>query len=97
MAALLVSLSGVIAMLVPYASEIFPVRLRGTGSGVVAASSKAGGILGALAGVAGFFDAFALSAMVVALPMAVAGVMLARAGVETRGRRLEEIEAGFGA
>jgi putative MFS transporter len=97
MAALLVSLSGVIAMLVPYASEIYPVRLRGTGSGVVAASSKAGGIVGALAGVAGFFGAFALSALLVALPMAVAGVMLARAGVETRGRRLEEIEAGFGA
>ncbi|QDH71656.1 MFS transporter [Lysobacter alkalisoli] len=94
-AALLVSLSGVIAMLVPYASEIYPVRLRGTGSGVVAASSKAGGIIGALLGVAGFFGLFALSALLVAVPMAVSGVMLLRAGVETRGRRLEEIEAAF--
>ena len=94
-AALLVSLSGVIAMLVPYASEIYPVQLRGTGSGVVAASSKAGGIIGALLGVAGFFGLFALSALLVALPMAVSCVMLLRAGVETRGRRLEEIEAAF--
>ncbi|MCF7222262.1 MFS transporter [Marilutibacter chinensis] len=94
-AALLVSLSGVIAMLVPYASEIYPVRLRGTGSGVVAASSKAGGIIGALLGVAGFFGLFALSALLVAVPMAVSCVMLLRAGVETRGRRLEEIETAF--
>jgi MFS transporter, putative metabolite:H+ symporter len=94
-AALLVSLSGVIAMLIPYAAEIYPVRLRGTGSGVVAASSKAGGILGALLGVGGFFGYFALSALLVALPMAVSCAMLLRAGVETRGRRLEEIEASF--
>lgn len=94
-AALLVSLSGVIAMLIPYAAEIYPVRLRGTGSGVVAASSKAGGILGALLGVGGFFGNFALSALLVALPMAVSCAMLLRAGVETRGRRLEEIEASF--
>jgi MFS transporter, putative metabolite:H+ symporter len=94
-AALLVSLSGVIAMLIPYAAEIYPVRLRGTGSGVVAASSKAGGILGALLGVGGFFGSFALSALLVALPMAVSCAMLLRAGVETRGRRLEEIEATF--
>ena len=31
-AALLVSVSGVIAMLIPYAAEIYPLRLRGTGT-----------------------------------------------------------------
>ncbi|MEO6364777.1 MAG: MFS transporter, partial [Luteimonas sp.] len=30
---LLISISGVIAMLIPYAAEIYPVHLRGTGSG----------------------------------------------------------------
>ena len=50
---LLVSVSGVIAMMIPYAAEIYPVHLRGTGSGVIAASSKFGGILGAAAGRAG--------------------------------------------
>jgi putative MFS transporter len=94
-AALLVSVSGVIAMLIPYAAEIYPVHLRGTGSGVVAASSKAGGILGAVLGVFGFFDAFALSALLIALPMAASGVMLLRSGVETRGVRLEDIQAAF--
>jgi putative MFS transporter len=94
-ASLLVSVSGVIAMLIPYAAEIYPVQLRGTGSGVVAAASKFGGILGAGLGLFGFFTHFALSALLVAIPMAVSGVMLWRAGIETRGFRLEDIQASL--
>ena len=91
-AALLVSVSGVIAMLIPYAAEIYPVHLRGTGSGVIAASSKFGGILGAGLGVVGFFGDFKLSALLIAVPMAISGVMLWRSGIETRGQGLEEIQ-----
>lgn len=94
-AALLVSSSGVIAMLVPYAAEIYPVQLRGTGAGAVAASSKAGGILGALVGVLGLFEDMSLSALAIAVPMAISAWMLLRAGVDTRGRRLEDIEHDF--
>jgi putative MFS transporter len=89
---LLVSSSGVIAMLIPYAAEIYPVHLRGTGSGIIAASSKFGGILGAVGGVLGLFSDLALSALVIAIPMAISGVMLMKIGVDTRGRRLEEIQ-----
>ena len=96
-ALLLVSSSGVIAMLIPYAAEIYPVQLRGSGSGLVAAGSKFGGIVGALCGVFGLFSHFAASALLIALPMALAAVMLARSGVETRGRRLEEIQHAFDA
>jgi len=92
-AALLVAVSGVIAMLIPYAAEIYPVHLRGTGAGVVAASSKLGGIMGAGLGVYGFFEHFALSAVLIAVPMAVSMVMLLRSGIETRGIRLEDIQA----
>lgn len=62
-ALLLVSSSGVLAMLLPYAAEIYPVHLRGTGSGVVAASSKFGGILGTGFGVLGVFSHFTVSAL----------------------------------
>jgi putative MFS transporter len=89
---LLVSASGVIAMLIPYAAEIYPVHLRATGSGVVAASSKFGGILGAVGGVLGVFNDIAWSALLIAAPMALSALLLARSGVETRGRRLEDIE-----
>jgi len=90
--ALLVSVSGVIAMLIPYAPEIYPVQLRGTGSGVIAASSKFGGILGAALGVVGFFEHFVLSALLIAVPMAISGVLLLGSGVETRGFGLEDIQ-----
>ncbi|MDQ3617483.1 MAG: MFS transporter, partial [Pseudomonadota bacterium] len=93
--ALLVSVSGVIAMLIPYAAEIYPVHLRGTGAGVIAASSKAGGILGAGLGVLGFFANFTVSALLIAIPMAAAAVMLLRSGVETRGHGLEDIQRGL--
>jgi putative MFS transporter len=94
-ALLLVSASGIIAMLLPYASEIYPAQLRGTGAGIVAASSKFGGILGAACGVLGLFENFTFSALVIAVPMFASALMLARHGVETRGRRLEEIESAL--
>ena len=90
---LLVSASGVIAMLIPYAAEIYPSRLRGTGSGLIAASSKFGGILGAVCGVTGILNDLLLSGVAIAATMAVAAVLVARCGIETRGRRLEDIEA----
>lgn len=94
-AALLVSASGVIAMLIPYATEIYPVSLRGTGSGIIAGCSKFGGILGALFGVLGLFGNLTLSALLIAVPMAVSAVMLLRSGVDTRGRRLEDIQGAM--
>lgn len=90
--ALLLSISGVIATLIPYAAEIYPVHLRSTGAGLIAGGSKFGGILGAVIGVAGLFEHFMLSALLIALPMAVAGWMLARSGIETRGHGLEAIQ-----
>jgi putative MFS transporter len=90
--ALLVSISGVIATLIPYASEIYPVHLRATGSGLIAAGSKLGGILGAGLGVAGLFGNVSLAALVIAVPMAAGAILLARSGIDTRGRRLEDIQ-----
>ncbi|MGZ5177887.1 MAG: MFS transporter [Burkholderiales bacterium] len=94
---LLVSISGVIAMLIPYATEIYPVQVRGTGSGVIAGSSKAGGIVAAGLGVSGFYAVLATSAIGVAIPLAVSAIVLAIKGIETRGRSLEDIHAGAGA
>ncbi len=92
---LLISISGVIATMIPYAAEIYPVHLRGTGSGLIAAGSKMGGILGAAFGVAGLFDSFLWAALVIAVPMTLAGVMLWRGGVETSGHELEAIQQRF--
>jgi putative MFS transporter len=90
---LLVSASGVIAMLIPYAAEIYPVHLRATGTGLIAASSKFGGILGALGGVVGAFNDLGISALAIAGPMVASAVLLLRHGVDTRGHGLEDIQS----
>ncbi|HEX7325226.1 MAG TPA: MFS transporter [Rhodanobacteraceae bacterium] len=88
---LLLAIGGVIATLIPYSAEIYAVQSRGTGTGLVAAGSKAGGILGAMLGLAGLFDSFLWAALVIAVPMAIAGVLLWRSAVETSGYELEDI------
>lgn len=90
---LLVASSGAISMLSPYAAEVFPTHLRGSGSGLAAASSKLGGIVGPpiVAAVATLSPGLAVPAFVTAVPVAVAAVVLSLSGVETRGRRLEEL------
>lgn len=90
-ALLLISSSGVIAMLIPYAAEIYPVQHRGIGVGLIAASSKFGGIIGALLGVSGLFEQIGLSAFIIAIPLALCAIILIKNGIDTRGRRLEEI------
>lgn len=89
---LLVSSSGVIAMMIPYSAEIYPVHLRATGAGVIAAGSKFGGILGAVGGVCGLFNDMDRSSIIIAVPMIVSAIILIRSGIDTRGRNLEEIQ-----
>ena len=91
---LLISVSGVIAMLIPYATEIYPVQVRGTGSGLVAGSSKAGGIAAAGLGVMGLFGSLTASSLSIAAVLAACAVVLAVKGIETRDRDLEDIYPG---
>lgn len=88
---LLISVSGVIAMLIPYATEIYPVQVRGTGSGLVAGSSKAGGIAAAGLGVMGLFGSLTVSSLSIAAALAASAAVLAVKGIETRNRDLEDI------
>jgi len=96
-ASLLISSSGVIAMLIPYAAEIYPVYLRATGSGLIAAASKFGGILGAACGVLGLFNNMTFSALFIAIPMFLSALLLRRSGIDTRGQNLEEIQQNINA
>lgn len=98
MIALLVGGGATVAMLSPYTAEVYPTELRGTGSGFAAACSKVGGVvappLAALVLTA--VPGFTALALVMAVPVALSAVVVAVAGVETRGRRLEEVPLGAG-
>ena len=86
---LLSGAAGMIAMLAPYAAEVYPTTLRATGSGVAAASSKVGGMLGPL--LLTTAPRIGTLAFVSAVPVAAAAYALWRTGVETAGRPLVEV------
>lgn len=90
---LLIGLSGMISMLPPYSVELFPTKLRATGGGLVASSSKAGGIIGPslVAMILAAFPGFTVPALLLATPMLLAAGTLWWNGKETSGRRLEEL------
>jgi MFS transporter, putative metabolite:H+ symporter len=86
--------SSVIAVLSAYTAEIFPTRLRSRGGGLAAGFSKAGGVLIiALVAIAVAPPSIAGTALIGAVPMALAAIAVALFGTETRRRQLEEITA----
>jgi putative MFS transporter len=87
-------ISSVVAVLSVYAAEVYPTRVRSRGSGFAAGASKVGGV--AIIGLVAFGIAapsISTVALIGAVPMAIAVVLVAFFGVETRQRRLEEITA----
>jgi putative MFS transporter len=91
---LLVGLSGMIAMLSPYSADLYPTKLRASGGGVAASSSKSGGIIGppAIAQLMTIFQGLAIPALAVAVPLLLAAAVLWLNGMETSGERLEELQ-----
>jgi putative MFS transporter len=85
-------ISSLTAILAAYSSEIYPTRIRSRGAGLAAGASKAGGVL--VIGVVALAvtpPTIAGTALMGAIPMALAALAALVFGVETRKRRLEEI------
>ena len=90
---LIVGTSGVISILMPYAAESFPVRLRGRATGWVAGCSKIGGVLTQGLASLALVPAFALAAGAIAIPTVASLLLIAIFGHETQGRDLRELES----
>jgi putative MFS transporter len=84
--------SGVISILLPYAAENFPVRIRGRANGWIAGCTKLGGLMAQTLSVAGAVPHFATAVLMVAAPGLIALILLTLIGRETRGRDLRELE-----
>jgi putative MFS transporter len=93
-AMLIVGSNGMIAVLLPYAAENYPLGIRGRATGLIAGSSKFGGVAVQSFALAGLIPTLSGAALGLLLPMALSGVLVAYAGRETRGRSLRELEAG---
>jgi thioredoxin reductase len=91
---LLVGTNSVLAVLTPYSSEVYPTRVRARGTGLAGACARGGGLLGVGVVVVGLAPpSLAGAAALGAVPTVLAALAIARYGVETRRRRLEEITA----
>lgn len=87
-------ISSILAVLVAYASETFPTRIRSRGTGLAAGASKAGGVAIIALVVAGTAPpSIAGTALVGAVPLVLGALAMAVFGIETRRRGLEEITA----
>jgi len=89
---LIVGTSGVISILLPYAAESYPLRLRGRATGWVAGFSKAGGLIAQGMGALALVPALGVAAGLVAIPSVLSMLLIVLLGRDTRGRDLRELE-----
>lgn len=91
---LITGTSGIIAVLSPYTAEVYPTSHRGSGAGLAAACTKLGGMFAPplMALLLTFVPGARLIALVAAVPMGLATIAIARRGMETHGRDLEELQ-----
>lgn len=92
LALLIIGSTGLIAILLPYTAENYPIRVRGRATGWVAGCSKVGGLIAQGLSVLALIPALNIAALTIAVPAGVSLVLIARLGRETRNRDLRELE-----
>ncbi|WP_066805255.1 MFS transporter [Sphingomonas asaccharolytica] len=91
-ALLIVGSNGIIAILLPYTAESFPLRVRGRATGWVAACTKGGGVAAQALSITALVPAMGVTAGLIVVPTALALGLCAWFGRETRGRDLRLLD-----
>ena len=89
---LMVGVNGIAAVLLPYSAEHYPILIRGRGTGLVAGSSKLGGLAAQALAMASLLPGLGAAALGLALPMVASAALVARYGRETRSSELEDFD-----
>jgi putative MFS transporter len=85
-------ISSLLAVVCAYSAELYPTLLRARTTGLIAGCCKAGGVLVIALVASGIAPpSIAATAAIGAVPLGVASLFVLVYGVETQGRRLEEI------
>ena len=91
-ALLIIGSTGVISILLPYAAESYPLRIRGRATGWVAGCSKSGGLICQGLSVLAVVPAIGAAAIIIAIPVLAGFGLISIYGRETRGRDLRALE-----
>src|SRR4051794_24329819 len=91
-ALLIIGTNALIAMLLPYAAESFPLRIRGRTTGTVAACTKAGGMFAQLLAIMALVPPLGVVSLMIIVPTVAALILVAWFGKETRGRDLRDLD-----
>ena len=89
---LMIGSNGIIATLVPYSAEVYPLQVRGRGTGMAAGMSKFGGLMAQALAFVGLAPALTPAALLLTFPLLTASAMIARFAPETRERSLDVID-----
>lgn len=89
---LIIGSNGIIAILLPYASESYPIKVRGRATGWVAMFTKGGGVFAQLLAITALVPPLGVTAVLVMVPVIIALGLFLRYGNETRGLDLRHLE-----
>ncbi len=102
-ALLIIGTNGIIAIILPYTSESYPLQFRGRATGWIAACTKGGGVFAQFMTVAALIPALGihappmgLAAALIMVPTLVAVGLFIRYGTETRGLDLRTLDKPAG-
>ena len=93
---LIIGSNGIIAIILPYASESYPIKIRGRATGWVAACTKGGGVLAQALSITALVPPLGVTAVIIMAPFLITLGLFIRFGTETRGLDLRHLERGRG-
>jgi putative MFS transporter len=93
---LIIGSNGIIAILLPYASESYPVKIRGRATGWVAMFTKGGRVLAQTLSIIALIPPLGITAVIIMVPVVISLALFIRYGTETRGLDLRHLEGGPG-
>ena len=92
LAFLIVGTNAMLAILLPYASESYPLHIRGRATGWIAACTKAGGLAAQALGIAALVPPLGIAAAIIAGPIVIGLLLAVTYCGETRGVDLRMID-----
>src|SRR6266571_1652581 len=92
-ALLIIGSNGIIAIVLPYASESYPIKIRGRATGWIAACTKGGGVIAQTLSITALVPPLGVAALFIMAPILISLGLFVRFGSETRGLDLRQLEA----